>query len=130
VTRKLSGTGVEPAELGDREQTRDRLRRDLEARGVDPLFADAVMARVELTAESASGQSWDAIIDGVEVAYHVHRKGQENLKKNLRGLTEVSRLMEDFGSEIRKLDENLKTLAAYLARMRDQFRAERPGVLH
>ena len=35
-------------------------------------------------------------------------------------LDEVQRLMGGFGSELRKLDEALRTLAAYVARMRRQ----------
>ncbi len=130
MARKLSGAGGQPDDGRERVRTRDRLRRDLEEKGVDPIFADAVMARVELGAEGEPVASWQAIIEGIEVAYQVHRRGQENLKRNLRGLNEVSRLMEDLGGEIRKLDENLKTLAAYLGRMRDQLRSERPGILH
>jgi hypothetical protein len=95
---------------------RERLRRDLEARGIDPIFVDAVMAR--LGRAGAGGAAHAAILDGVAAAYRAHQKGQENLRRSLRDLSEMSRVMEDFGAELRKLDEALKMLAAHLGRMR------------
>ena len=111
-------------------ELRDRLRRDLEARGVDPLFADAVLTRVALVTEDAAEPSWEAIVEGVEVAYRVHRNGQESLRRSLRDLSELSRLVEDFGGELKKLDEGLKMLAAYLDRMRKQVCSEGREILH
>jgi len=111
-------------------EVRDRLRRDLEARGVDPLFADAVLTRVALVSQDAAEPSWEAIVEGVEVAYRVHRNGQESLRRSLRDLSELSRLVEDFGGELKKLDEGLKMLAAYLGRMRKQVCSEGREILH
>jgi len=111
-------------------EVRDRLRRDLEARGVDPLFADAVLTRVALVSQDAAEPSWEAIVEGVEVAYRVHRNGQESLRRSLRDLSELSRLVEDFGGELKKLDEGLKMLAAYLDRMRKQVCSEGREILH
>lgn len=96
--------------------TRERLRRDLEARGIDPIFADAVVAR--LRRAGADDGAHAAILDGVAAAYRAHQKGQENLRRSLRELSEMSRVMEDFAAELRKLDEALKMLAAHLGRMR------------
>lgn len=96
---------------------RERLRRDLETCGIDPVFVDAVLARLGQCSHGARG-SHQAILDGVTAAYRAHQKGQENLRRRLRELGDMSRLMEDFAGELRKLDEALKTLAAYLGRMR------------
>jgi hypothetical protein len=115
---------------GKQDDARDRFRRELEARGVDPLFVDAVLARVGVLANGAPPESYEAIMNGVEVAYRVHRNGQENLRRSLRDMNEVSLLMEDFGTELRKLDEALKTLAAYLGRMRARVGTERGRLLH
>jgi hypothetical protein len=130
VARKQDGSGVEPDGVEAVAEVRDRLRRDLEARGVDPLFADAVLTRVELVNSDASEPSWEAIVEGVEVAYRVHRNGQESLRRSLRDLSELSRLVEDFGGELKKLDEGLKMLAAYLSRMRKQLCSEGRQILH
>ena len=130
MARKQNGPGVEPEGVEAVAEVRDRLRRDLEARGVDPLFADAVLTRVALASSDAAEPSWEAIVEGVEVAYRVHRNGQESLRRSLRDLSELSRLVEDFGGELKKLDEGLKMLAAYLSRMRKQVCSEGRQILH
>jgi hypothetical protein len=130
VARKQNGSGVEPEGVEAGVEVRDRLRRDLEARGVDPLFADAVLTRVALVSSDTAAPSWEAIVEGVEVAYRVHRNGQESLRRSLRDLSELSRLVEDFGGELKKLDEGLKMLAAYLSRMRKQVCSEGRQILH
>jgi hypothetical protein len=130
VARKQDGSGAELDGVEAGAEVRDRLRRDLEARGVDPLFADAVLTRVALVSSDASEPSWEAIVEGVEVAYRVHRNGQESLRRSLRDLSELSRLVEDFGGELKKLDEGLKMLAAYLSRMRKQVCSEGRQILH
>ena len=130
MARKQDGSGAELDGVEAGAEVRDRLRRDLEARGVDPLFADAVLTRVALVSSDASEPSWEAIVEGVEVAYRVHRNGQESLRRSLRDLSELSRLVDDFGGELKKLDEGLKMLAAYLSRMRKQVRSEGRQILH
>jgi hypothetical protein len=130
VARKQDGSGAALDGVEAGAEVRDRLRRDLEARGVDPLFADAVLTRVALVSSDASEPSWEAIVEGVEVAYRVHRNGQESLRRSLRDLSELSRLVDDFGGELKKLDEGLKMLAAYLSRMRKQVRSEGRQILH
>jgi prefoldin subunit 5 len=47
-----------------------------------------------------------------------------------RDVDEIARLMEDFAAELEKLDEALKTLAAYLGRMRSRTGGEQERVLH
>ena len=130
MARKQDGSGAELDGVEAGAEVRDRLRRDLEARGVDPLFADAVLTRVALVSSEASEPSWEAIVEGVEVAYRVHRNGQESLRRSLRDLSELSRLVDDFGGELKKLDEGLKMLAAYLSRMRKQVCSEGRQILH
>jgi hypothetical protein len=130
VARKQDGSGAELDGVEAGAEVRDRLRRDLEARGVDPLFADAVLTRVALVSSDASEPSWEAIVEGVEVAYRVHRNGQESLRRSLRDLSELSRLVDDFGGELKKLDEGLKMLTAYLSRMRKQVCSEGRQILH
>lgn len=130
MARKQDGSGAALDGVEAGAEVRDRLRRDLEARGVDPLFADAVLTRVALVGSDASEPSWEAIVEGVEVAYRVHRNGQESLRRSLRDLSELSRLVDDFGGELKKLDEGLKMLAAYLSRMRKQVCSEDRQILH
>jgi len=54
----------------------------------------------------------------------------DGAREGLRDLGELARLMEDFGAELAKLDEALKTLTAYLGRMRAQADPHERRVLH
>jgi hypothetical protein len=107
-----------------------RLRRELEARGIDPVFVDAVLARLAPPGVALAAAAHAAIVDGVVAAYRAHQTGQENLRRSLRELAEMSRLMEDFAAELRKLDEALKTLAAYLERIHARVVPSARGTVH
>ena len=52
---------------------------------------------------------------------------REDVRADLR---ELQRLMEAFGSELEKLDEALRTLSAYVTRMRDRAVSGSNRVLH
>jgi hypothetical protein len=96
------------------------IREDLEKLGVAPEFSRSVSERLERLSAELAPDSYDAVIEGVAVAYGIHRRGLQGFKKTARDLDEVQRLMGGFASELRKLDEALRTLAAYVARMRRQ----------
>lgn len=119
-----------PRAAGPAAAARERLRRDLEARGIDPVFVDAVLSRLEPPGAGPGAASHEAILDGVAAAYRAHQTGQENLRRSLRELAEMSRLMEDFAGELCKLDEALKTLAAYLERIHARVVPTARGTLH
>ena len=96
------------------------IREDLEKLGIAPEFSRRVSERIEGFSNELTPDTYEAVLSGVAMAYGIHRKGLEGLKKTARDLDEVQRLMGGFGSELRKLDEALRTLAAYVARMRRQ----------
>lgn len=102
--------------------TRDskKIRQDLEKLGVAPELSRAVSEQLERFSADLDRDTYDAVISGVAVAYGVQRKGLQDSKETARDLDEVQRLMGGFASELRKLDEALRTLAAYVARMRRQ----------
>jgi hypothetical protein len=104
------------------------IREDLEKLGIAPEFSRSVSERLERFSSELTGDSYDAVLSGVAMAYGIHRKGLEGFKKTARDLDEVQRLMGGFASELRKLDEALRTLATYVARMRKQTStSERPA---
>ncbi len=97
-----------------------KIRQDLEKLGVAPEFSRPVSGRLERFSADLSRDTYDAVISGVALAYGVQRKGLQGVKESSRDLDEMQRLMGGFASELRKLDEALRTLAAYVARMRRQ----------
>jgi len=104
----------------DRTPSLAACRRELEARGLDPGFADALAERLATAAAEAHPEYVRGLRAGIAEAYAVHRDALERLRSSLRDVDEVGRLMSAFGGELEKLDEALRVLAAYLERMRAQ----------
>jgi hypothetical protein len=98
----------------------ESIREDLVKIGVAPEFSRSVSERLARFSSELDSDTYDAVLSGVAVAYGIHRKGLEGFRKTAVDLDEVQRLMGGFASELRKLDEALRTLAAYVARMRTQ----------
>lgn len=99
----------------------DRCRRELESLGVDTGFAEAIApSLVELSVASDTVPARSGFLAGVVAAYAVHRDALERLRRSLREVSEVGRLLDAFGGELEKLDEALRTLSAYVERMRSQ----------
>lgn len=102
------------------DEPREAIRRELEARGVAEGFARAAAEALLPFAEDLEGDRWKAVVSGVTLAYGVHRRSIESFQKTAQDLDEVDRLLGSFGTELRKLDEALEILAAYVARLRVQ----------
>lgn len=95
----------------------EQVRSDLEQRGVDPEFSRPVAERLVAIATNLSAREYAAIIDGVSAAYGVHRETSGSHDPYFRYGNELQRLMDGFTGELRKLDEGLRMLSAYLVRM-------------
>ena len=105
--------------------TRDpqQIYRDLLERGVTSRFAKALAARLATLSGELDGSGYEAVLGAVCLAFGAHRRGLAGLHKTARDVDEIQRLMEDFSSELRKLDEALETLSAYVLRLRTQSSA-------
>jgi hypothetical protein len=116
-----------------RGKTAEQIRRDLERRGVESAFSVTVSLRLAPFADELTVDAYEAILSGVAMAYGVQR-GAERAHPGAEGeqnLDEMQRLMSDFAGELRKLDEALEMLAAYLTRLRTQaLPPERARTLH
>ncbi len=111
-----------------REKTAERIQRDLERRGVAPELSESISSHLERFTEDLTPDTYEAVLSGVVMAAGIQRRGAgtEAVRSDLE---EIHRLMNDFASELHKLDEALETLAAYLVRMRTRTR-EPARVLH
>jgi hypothetical protein len=94
------------------EATRQRVEKDLERRGVAPEFSAHVSKRLAPFVPELSAEAYEGVISGVALAYGVHR---EAVGESDPG--ELERLLGGFVDELRKLDEALGTLAAYVSRL-------------
>jgi hypothetical protein len=112
------------------EADRERVRSDLEDRGVDPEFSGPVARRLVPIAPDLSSPEYAAILDGVSAAYGVYREIFGSDEARIRPGNELQRLMEGFTGELRKLDEGLQMLSTYLVRMGALLSRDGSGSLH
>lgn len=92
---------------------------------------EELSSRLETLARHLSAEAYDAALAGVALAHGLHREGEQVLRKSVRDLQELQRLLGVFSDEMRKLDDALQILTAYVKRMRARTPAPaRPPVLH
>ena len=114
------------------ERRRTEIQAALRRRGVATAFSNAICDRLAPFSEDLTPELYDAVLSGVAMAYGVQRRDAESLRGQdgeKPDFAEVERLMTGFLSELRKLDEALETLAAYVSRLRRET-ARRDGVVH
>jgi hypothetical protein len=96
-----------------------RLRDDLEQRGVPAALARAVSERLERQAGSLDPQAYQAVLDATCTTWGERRKAAPP-----DAALEIQRLVQDFAVELQKLDEGLRLLSTYLLRIRDRARGD------
>jgi hypothetical protein len=101
-----------------------RIEKDLERRGVAAEFASHVSKRLAPFVPELSAEAYEGVLSGVALAYGVHREAVGEADPG-----ELERLLGGFVDELRKLDEALGTLAAYVSRL-GQRSAPRARRLH
>jgi hypothetical protein len=101
-------------------RTAARIRADLEQRGVAREFSQTVSDHLEPFAADLDTEAYEAVLSGVAMAWSArHGEGAGRMPSRAE-IDEMQRLMGEFAGELRKLDETLELLAAYLTRMRAQ----------
>jgi hypothetical protein len=108
----------------------EQVRSDLEELGIDPEFSQPVAVRLVAIAPGLTAAEYAAILDGVTAAYSVHRDRTGPSDVGDKQGNELRRLMEGCTGELRKLDEGLQMLSAYLIRMCALASREGSGNLH
>ena len=96
-----------------------QLASELEARGVAAEFAAPVAERLA-QGDELRGRRLDAVLAGVTAAYAAHQLDYEVLEESARNIDEIERLMAGFAGELRKLEEGLRVVSAYVLRMHDK----------
>jgi len=115
---------------GSRDLDIEQVRSDLEDLGIDPEFSRPVAERLVTIAPGLTAAEYAAILDGVTAAYSVHRDRTGPSDVGAKQGNEFRRLMEGCTGELRKLDEGLQMLSAYLLRMSALASREGSGNLH
>ena len=78
-------------------RTTDRIRIDLEDRGLPPGFSRPLAERLETCELSA--EAYEGFLTGAAVAYTLHHESLEDSPKPSVDLAEIQRLMTNFSDE-------------------------------
>lgn len=112
-----------------------RLRDDLEQRGVPAALARAVSERLEPQAGSLDPEAYQAVLDATCTTWGARHKAAPPDAAHAAppdatrvappdAALEIQRLVQDFAVELQKLDEGLRLLSTYLLRIRDRARGD------
>ncbi len=112
------------------ERTLESIRADLEARGVAPELAARLAPAIVKRSPVLDPPRYQAVIAGIAFAARAQRDELARLQGAARELAEMQRLLGNFADELKKLDEALETLAAYVVRMRRPQTVAARRVLH
>ena len=114
-----------------------RLRADLERRGLARELLQPMATRLAPLLDAVSTRAYGAALDAATAAAEVARDGAraENAiaapeADRARDVAEIQRLMLGFTDELRKLEEGLRILSAFVVRMRTRTGFDGDGVLH
>ncbi|MDJ0868938.1 MAG: hypothetical protein QNK03_22710 [Myxococcota bacterium] len=107
-----------------------RVQRDLESLGVSAAFSAPVAARIAGLRPELGEDTYSAVLDGVTVAFDAHRSHCDSLAGRVQDIDEIERLMKGFAGELRKLEEGLRIVSAYVTRMHTKAGTERERLLH
>jgi hypothetical protein len=102
----------------------DDLRDELERLGLAPADAGELAARLEGLSGELPVRDYLALLGDAVLTPRSDTGGQAPKTP------EFQRLVEDFASELKKLDEGLRVLMAFLTRLRDHAAVEVPKTLH
>ncbi|HYB11878.1 MAG TPA: hypothetical protein VEG67_00310 [Myxococcota bacterium] len=109
---------------------RERIRGELERRGVSPELAGALALRLAQLVRALGVSSCQAVCSAALAASDDPSAHSAPLVRSAYELDEIQRLMGAFVGELKKLDEALQLLATYLVRIRDQAKGALPRTVH
>lgn len=127
MSNDSSGNGSSGAGQGG---ARDALRRELERRGVAADLAERLAADLSVLSDSLTPEARLGAVKGVALASAVHRERAEAFRRSQEDLAEIERLMSAFASELKKVDEAVKILSAFVGRVREQAGPDPDRVVH
>ena len=105
---------------------RDRcdIAEDLERLGLRGAMVTRLATRLEERCHSLDPEAYQAVLEGAVAACDTARSHEAE------DVREIQRLMQGFSGELRKLEEGLRIVSAYVVRMQDRAHGERRRLLH
>ena len=108
----------------------DQIARELELRGVPREASKPVAQRLASRCAGLDPCSYAAALDGAAAALSAEHGDRAALERSAKNIHEIQHLMEGFAGELRKLEEGLRIVSAYVLRMHDKASSEREKQLH
>jgi hypothetical protein len=99
----------------------DALRSELERLGVAHGDAGPLAERLAQLSRDLPEREYRALLQGVILGQSARQPASSR---------ELQRMLEDFATEVQKLDEGLRLITAYLSRLREQTAVEPAHTLH
>ncbi len=109
---------------------RQRIRADLENKGVSPGFSEPLAQRLERLRSEPGSETYAAALEGAVAAYDAYRGESELAEDRSHDVEEIQRLMQGFAGELLKLEEGLRIISAYVLRMHNKATRDGGGILH
>jgi hypothetical protein len=122
------GGGGRPFGTGPRPQ--QRIRVDLERRGVDEQMSESFASRLAEIASDLSASEYHAALLAMAAAYEVVQSEADELERRCRDVRQIQQLMQAFADELRKVEEGLSIVSAFLVRMRMTADGGDEGSIH
>ena len=113
-----------------RADLRDRIRSDLARLGMAEQISATLARKLEPTVAKLSDEEAAAVLGSVAAAYSEQRDDPERRGVDPQDIADVQRLMQGFREEVQKLDEGLRMLSAYVARLRKRSAPSAGETLH
>ena len=101
----------------------EALRGELERLGLAPAEARVLSERLADLARELPEREYRALLEGVIL-------GRRAARTPVERTPELHRMLEDFATELKKLDEGLRLVTAYLSRLREKTSVEPARTLH
>lgn len=100
----------------------EALRGELERLGLARAEAGPLAERLARLSRDLPDREYRALLQGVILGQRAARQRS--------GSPELQRMLEDFATELQKLDEGLRLIAAYLSRLREHAAPDPARTLH
>ena len=104
----------------------EEIARELERRGVPRDVSGPVAKRLASCCTNLDPRSYAAVLDGAAAAWAAQHVDRTALERSARTVDEIQLLMAGFASELRKLEEGLRVVYAYVLRMHDKASPDGP----
>lgn len=108
----------------------EEIARELEKRGVPREASVPVAQRLAAHCAELDSHQVRAVLDGAAAAWEIQHADCVALERSARSVHEIQLLMQGFADEMRKLEEGLRVVSAYLTRMHDTARGQQSESHH